>query len=93
MSDLLVHGAAPRADGTILEVTPESAGWRYVGLEVLALGPGAIARRETGDRELCVVVVAGTVTDAGPAFLSCASNRPLSKSNKHPAMATRITKL
>jgi 5-deoxy-glucuronate isomerase len=62
MSELLVHSAAPRADGTILEVTPESAGWRYVGLEVLALGPGAIARRETGDRELCVVVVAGTVT-------------------------------
>jgi 5-deoxy-glucuronate isomerase len=61
MSELLVHSAAPRADGTILEVTPESAGWRYVGFEVVSLGPGAIARRETGDRELCAVVVSGTV--------------------------------
>src|SRR6266576_444997 len=63
MSELLVHGAgAPRADGTILEVTPQSARWRYVGFEVVSLVAGVIVRRDTGDRELCVVVVEGTAT-------------------------------
>src|SRR5690349_21397048 len=63
MSELLVHGAAAaQPDGTVLEVTPESAGWRHVGFEVIALEPGAAARRETGERELCIVVVEGTAT-------------------------------
>lgn len=63
MSELLVHCAAvPGPDGTILDVTPQSAGWGHVGFEVLTLAQGAAARRETGDRELCVVVVAGTAS-------------------------------
>jgi 5-deoxy-glucuronate isomerase len=57
MSELLVHAAAPGP--TILEVTPESAGWQHVGFEVLALGDGDAAMRDTGERELCVVVVQG----------------------------------
>jgi len=62
MSDLLVHAAsAPATDGTILSVTPESAGWEYVGFEVLALEAGASAERACGYRELCVVVISGTV--------------------------------
>src|SRR4051812_25540727 len=44
-------------DGTILEVTPESAGWRHVGFQVLRLRGSAV--RETGDREVCIVVVEG----------------------------------
>ncbi|MBS1881900.1 MAG: 5-deoxy-glucuronate isomerase [Actinobacteria bacterium] len=39
-------------------VTPESAGWEYVGFELLPLGGDRVAR-ETGDRELCLVVVSG----------------------------------
>ena len=36
MTELLVRCAAvPGPDGTILEVTPRSAGWAYVGFEVL----------------------------------------------------------
>jgi 5-deoxy-glucuronate isomerase len=62
MSELLAHSAAASADGTVLEVTPESAGWRHVGFEVLALTDGAAARRDTGDRELCAVVISGTAT-------------------------------
>ena len=42
-----------------LVVTPESAGWTYVGFEVVQLD-GSITR-ETGDRELCVVVIEGRV--------------------------------
>ncbi len=62
MSDLLIRPSATAGpDGAILRVTPESAGWGHVGFEVLALAPGAVAERETGDRELCVVVVAGKV--------------------------------
>ena len=60
MSELLVHSASsPAEDGTVLEVTPESAGWSYVGFEVLELEAGQRASRELGDRELCVVVISG----------------------------------
>ncbi|MGH2930896.1 MAG: 5-deoxy-glucuronate isomerase, partial [Solirubrobacteraceae bacterium] len=61
MSELLVKPSPPEPDGTFLRVTPQSAGWGYVGFEALGLEPAAIARRATGDRELCVVVVAGVV--------------------------------
>jgi 5-deoxy-glucuronate isomerase len=62
MSRLLVHASdVPAADGSILRVTPESAGWRYVGFEVLALTGGDAAQRDTGGRECCVVVIAGSV--------------------------------
>jgi 5-deoxy-glucuronate isomerase len=64
MSELLVHPSRnPAPDGTLLRVTPASAGWRHVGFEAVALGgPGAArAERDTGDRELCVVVVSGAV--------------------------------
>jgi 5-deoxy-glucuronate isomerase len=39
-------------------VTPESAGWRYVGFEVIRL-TGPSQSRHTGERELCLVVVEG----------------------------------
>lgn len=62
MSDLLLHPASePAADGTILDVTPASAGFRYVGFEVVSLTPGVVAQRDTREREVCVVVVCGTV--------------------------------
>ena len=55
MSDLLVR---PASAGTLVDVTPESAGWGHVGFEVLALA-GDSAQRATGERELCLVAVAG----------------------------------
>ena len=61
MTDLLVHPGPPTGDGTIMTVSPESARWTYVGFEIVALREGTTARRETGDRELCAVVVNGTV--------------------------------
>jgi 5-deoxy-glucuronate isomerase len=62
MTELLVSGAStPDPDGTILSVTPESAGWNHVGFEVLALAGGGTAERVCGSRELCVVVIAGIV--------------------------------
>lgn len=60
MTGLLVHPSGSRdPDGTILRVTPESAGWRYVGFEVLALAGSAVVERDTRERELCIVVIAG----------------------------------
>jgi 5-deoxy-glucuronate isomerase len=59
VSGLLVHPSPPGPDGVILDVTPTSAGWEYVGFEVLDLPTGATARRTTGDREVCVVVLQG----------------------------------
>jgi 5-deoxy-glucuronate isomerase len=40
-------------------VTPDSAGWSYVGFEVVRLRDGERLARETGERELCLVVVEG----------------------------------
>ena len=60
MTELLVHPATvPAGDGTLVTVTPESAGWGHVGFEVLELGEGVVANRSRLGRELCVVVVAG----------------------------------
>jgi 5-deoxy-glucuronate isomerase len=61
MPDLLVHPTAPAADGTFHALTPRTAGWTYVGFEALALAAGQTAQRDTGDRECCLVVVAGAV--------------------------------
>jgi 5-deoxy-glucuronate isomerase len=48
---------SPSGGETIVAITPERAGWSYVGFEALALD-GTVTR-ETGERELCVVIVAG----------------------------------
>ncbi len=59
---LLVHpDATPAEDGTILRVTPASAGWEYVGFEVLSLSADTVAERDTSEREVCVVVISGAV--------------------------------
>lgn len=58
---LRLRSHAPDGDGTVLEVTPESAGWRYVGFRVVKLAAGqGYAHREEG-REACLVVLTGTV--------------------------------
>jgi 5-deoxy-glucuronate isomerase len=60
VSELLAHAARePGSEGTIVRVTPESAGWGYVGFEALDLAPGQVTARHTGEQELCVVVIAG----------------------------------
>ena len=40
MSRLRVRPHAPGADGTVLEVTPASAGWDHVGFRVVRLAAG-----------------------------------------------------
>jgi 5-deoxy-glucuronate isomerase len=59
MSRLLVHPHAPDAEGHVLGVSPESAGWRYVGFDLYRLGPGQKLTRDTGRREVCLVLLSG----------------------------------
>ncbi len=62
MSELLVHASSsPAEDGTILNVTPASAGWEHIGFEVVSLPAGATAERACGPRELCAVVISGVI--------------------------------
>lgn len=58
-SPLLVHPQNPDADGRIHAVTPQSAGWSYVGFEVYELPAKASLERHTGDREVCLVLLSG----------------------------------
>ena len=62
MSRLLVKPGRPDADGRVLAISPESAGWRYVGFDLYKLRPDQSLARETGDREACLVLVTGTAT-------------------------------
>jgi 5-deoxy-glucuronate isomerase len=52
---------AARAGREIVNVTPERAGWSYVGFRALRLVEGEVERLDTGSRELCLVVLAGRV--------------------------------
>ncbi|MEZ5590356.1 MAG: 5-deoxy-glucuronate isomerase [Gammaproteobacteria bacterium] len=46
----------------IVQVTPASAGWRYVGFSAFRLAPGENLEFAANDREHCVVVLSGVVT-------------------------------
>lgn len=43
-------------------ITPQSAGWRYVGFEVFDLAPGQALAWRLPDREQCLVLLSGTAT-------------------------------
>ena len=58
-SHLLAKAAAQGRE--IVNVTPERAGWRYVGFRAIRLGTGETESVTTGERELCIVVLSGTV--------------------------------
>ncbi len=63
---LLVRPHAPDEDGTLLDITPESAGWQYVGFRVVRLAAGARYNHVEDGREACLVILTGTVSvDAG----------------------------
>lgn len=51
--------AKSRKEGQIQHITPQSAGWRYIGFDVWMLKKGQTVTLESGDRELCLVLVAG----------------------------------
>ena len=63
MPDLVVTSSTrPDEQGSVLKVTPPSAGWEYVGFEVLRLADGRTVERDTGGEEVCLVVLSGFCT-------------------------------
>ena len=69
MSRLLIHPSPPDAEGRVHAITPESAGWRYVGFEVFRLGAGQpLALTVPPEREACLVIVSGVVEIAANGF-------------------------
>ena len=63
-SPLLVHPSKPDDQGRVIHVTPKKAGWTYVGFDVFDLAPGQTLTRETGEQEICLVVIAGQLEAA-----------------------------
>lgn len=59
MSKLLSKRRQLDSQGAIQRITPESAGWGYVGFEVYELEAGQSLSQDTLDREVCLVLVAG----------------------------------
>ena len=57
MPNLLVKPEG--AHGRVSHVTPESAGWTYVGFDMHRMKPGEILAAETGSREVCLVWISG----------------------------------
>jgi 5-deoxy-glucuronate isomerase len=56
---LLRRAAPPAPDGTIVDISVESAGWEFVDIAVLRLRPGQPVAREADDRERLVLVLEG----------------------------------
>jgi 5-deoxy-glucuronate isomerase len=57
--ELRVRPHAPAADGTVIDVTPASAGWSHVGFRLVRLRDGERCTGGEAGREACLVLVAG----------------------------------
>ena len=57
MSRLLVRPA--KGSGHVAAITPQTAGWRYVGFDLFRLNRGEALAVATGGREACLVLIAG----------------------------------
>ena len=68
MPKLLVK--SQKGTGRVTHVTPQSAGWTYVGFDLHRLKPGETVSEATGNREVCLVFVTGkgTAKAAGEDF-------------------------
>lgn len=56
---LLVHSKR-EGDGVLVDVTPDSAGWTYVGFRVARLAAGQCYSATEVGREACIVLLTGT---------------------------------
>ena len=66
--NLLVHPHLNATAGLVHSVTPESAGWTYVGFEARDLTSGARVPVESDTRESCVVMLRGKARVFGRNF-------------------------
>ena len=68
MADLLRRPTGDR--GKVHNITPDNAGWGYVGFDLFRLQPGDEVSEATGDREVILVLVEGKaeLASGGRAF-------------------------
>lgn len=68
MSRLLIKPAG--TSGKVHDITPQSAGWSYVGFGLYRLRPGETISEDTGEREVILVLVEGKaeISSAGEDF-------------------------
>ena len=59
MSKLLCRPHDPDQNGLTMSISPETAGWKYVGFEVYHLSPGQTLEKPTGAMEVCLVLLSG----------------------------------
>ncbi|MGC4026010.1 MAG: 5-deoxy-glucuronate isomerase [Mesorhizobium sp.] len=57
MSKLKVKSG--KGTGRVTHITPQNAGWSYVGFDLYRLKPGETAKGDTGTTETCLVFVTG----------------------------------
>jgi len=60
MTNLRVRSAKAVKSGKVLDITPESAKWNYVGFCVHRLEPGVTYKHIASDREVCLVFLTGS---------------------------------
>jgi 5-deoxy-glucuronate isomerase len=98
MHDLLVKPSPPDSDKCVVHVTPESAGWKYVGFAMHQMVAGDVVQRRFVDREACVVAVAGyfSITAGDKEFTGVGTrddvfeDRPPAAAYIPPGVAMRI---
>ncbi|MFJ5963217.1 MULTISPECIES: 5-deoxy-glucuronate isomerase [unclassified Bacillus (in: firmicutes)] len=59
MANLIVPKQKRDKEGKVISITPQSAGWTYIGFDVYTLQKGETVRKETGEKEVCIVILSG----------------------------------
>lgn len=59
MSKLQIRPQEPGNNGEIINVTPESAGWSYIGFKVLSIKKEETVSNKTNNKEVCLVLLSG----------------------------------
>ncbi|HEY9721867.1 MAG TPA: 5-deoxy-glucuronate isomerase [Oscillatoriaceae cyanobacterium] len=62
MNLLIKPQLPPGATGTVLDLTPQQAGWEYIGLKVVRLAAGETFKADNQGVECVIVFFAGTAT-------------------------------
>jgi 5-deoxy-glucuronate isomerase len=61
-TQLLLQSTALEFPSTGIDITPESAGWTYIGLTTVRLASGGTWNHDTGGNEVCLVPLQGDAT-------------------------------
>ena len=80
MSKLLCRPHDPDQNGLTMSISPETAGWKYVGFEVYHLSPGQTLEKPTGAMEVCLVLLSGKADVSSCLLYTSPSPRDLSTS-------------